>query len=96
MRESRSEEKEREDRKHFLYVITTFFLGPTISEVTQKLKEHNYTGNALFSSTIASNASSRNRSKPRSNSSPNIKGKQKASQENIPFPDDGKYITGLW
>ncbi|KAI7853777.1 Rapamycin-insensitive companion of mTOR, middle domain-containing protein [Circinella umbellata] len=68
--------------------------GPTISEVTQKLKEHNYTGNALFSSTITSNTSSRNRSKPRSNSSPNIKGKQKASQENILFPDDDAWPIG--
>ena len=92
MRKSRNEKREREERKQFICSNNLLFSGPTISEVTQKLKEHNYTGNALFSSTIASNISSRNRSKPRSNSSPNIKGKQKASQENIPFPDDGKYI----
>ena len=54
--------------------------------------QHNYTGNALFSTTTTVRA----RGKPRSNSSPNIKGKQKASQENISFPDDGKYFIFFW
>ncbi|KAI9498276.1 Rapamycin-insensitive companion of mTOR, middle domain-containing protein [Zychaea mexicana] len=70
--------------------------GASTAEVAQKLKEHSYSGNALFSSAITSStsSSSRTRGKPRSNSSPNIKGKQKASQENISFPDDDAWPIG--
>lgn len=64
-------------------------LGPYTAQVAQRLKELNYAGNALFINSIASSAQQRSRTKPRSNSSPNIKAKQKASQENTSFPDDG-------
>lgn len=64
--------------------------------MAQRLKDMNYAGNALFINSIASSAQQRSRTKPRSNSSPNIKAKQKASQENTSFPDDGIYIWGCW
>lgn len=64
-------------------------LGPYTAQVAQRLKDMNYAGNALFINSIASSAQQRSRTKPRSNSSPNIKAKQKASQENTSFPDDG-------
>ena len=72
-----------------------FYLGPYTAQVAQRLKELNYAGNALFINSITSSAQQRSRTKPRSNSSPNIKAKQKASQENTSFPDDGMDGMGI-
>ncbi|KAI9321769.1 Rapamycin-insensitive companion of mTOR, middle domain-containing protein [Dichotomocladium elegans] len=66
--------------------------GAATAEVNQRLKERNYTGNTLFITPSSSN--SRSRTKPRSNSSPNIKEKQKTSQENTTFPDDDAWPIG--
>ncbi|KAG0172866.1 hypothetical protein DFQ28_009870 [Apophysomyces sp. BC1034] len=65
--------------------------GADLQEVSIKLKEHKYTRKTPILVSITSTSHSR---KARSNSSPNIKGKQKASQESISYPDDDALPIG--
>ncbi|KAI8394190.1 Rapamycin-insensitive companion of mTOR, N-term-domain-containing protein [Radiomyces spectabilis] len=67
--------------------------GAGLPEVALKLREHNYTGNTPFP-VASSQIASRSRGKPRSNSTPNFKAKQKAAQENVSFPDDDAWPLG--
>lgn len=64
-------------------------VGSNIIEVTKLLKAYKYTGTS-FSDAITPSSLAQSRSKLRSNNGTS-KGKQKASLENVSYPDDGNY-----
>lgn len=66
------------------------FIGSNIIEVAKLLKAYKYTGTS-FSDAITPSSLAQSRSKLKSNTGPS-KGKQKASLENVSYPDDGKHI----
>lgn len=72
----------------------TFFpitLGSSIIEIAKLLKKYKYTGTS-FSDAITPSTLAQSRSKLRPYNGGPSKGKQKASLENVSYPDDGKTI----
>ncbi|KAI7866417.1 Rapamycin-insensitive companion of mTOR, N-term-domain-containing protein [Spinellus fusiger] len=63
--------------------------GKESTGITEKLKTFHYT-----TTPFPVTKTTRTRTKGRSNSSPNIKGKHKVSQENFSFPDDDAWPIG--